>query len=51
LTPEREKQLADSLAFISASTDDKFRVIAVGIEEDRDKLPDISRCRLYIDSA
>lgn len=37
LTPEREKQLADSFAFISASTDDMLRVMAVSIEEDFDK--------------
>jgi len=37
LTPEREKQLADNLAFISASTDDMLRVMAVAVEEDLDK--------------
>ena len=37
LAPEREKQLADSFAFISALTDDMLRVMAVSIEEDFDK--------------
>lgn len=37
LTTEREKQLADSFAFISASTDDMLRVMAVCIEEDPDQ--------------
>ena len=36
LTPEREKQLAESFAFISASTDDMLRVMAVCVEEDLD---------------
>jgi len=38
LTPERERQLADSFAFISASTDDMLRVMAVCVEEDPDKM-------------
>ena len=33
----RERQLVDSFAFISASTDDMLRVMAVCIEEDPDK--------------
>lgn len=37
LTSEREKQLVDNLTFISASTDDMLRVIAVAVEEDLDK--------------
>ena len=37
LTVERERQLADSFAFISASTDDMLRVMAVCIEEDPDQ--------------
>ncbi len=37
LTPEREQQLADSFAFISASTDNMLRVLAVAVEEDFDK--------------
>ena len=37
LTLERERQLADSFAFISASTDDMHRVMAVSIEEDADR--------------
>lgn len=37
LTLERERQLAESFAFISASTDDMLRVMAVGIEEDPDQ--------------
>lgn len=37
LSPDREKQLVDSLAFISASTDNMLRVMAVCIEEDSDK--------------
>lgn len=37
LTLERERQLADSFAFISASTDDMLRVMAVSIEEDADR--------------
>ncbi len=36
LTLERERQLADSFAFISASTDNMLRVMAVSIEEDTD---------------
>ena len=35
---DREKQLVDSFAFISASTDDMLRVMAVSIEEDPDKI-------------
>ena len=34
---ERERQLVDSFAFISASTDNMRRVTAVAIEEDHDK--------------
>ena len=34
---DRERQLVDSFAFISASTDDMLRVMAVCIEEDPDK--------------
>ena len=34
---DRERQLVDSFAFISASTDDMLRVMAVCIEEDSDK--------------
>ncbi len=34
---ERERQLVDSFAFISATTDDPLRVMAVCIEEDSDK--------------
>lgn len=37
LTPDRERQLVDSFAFISASTDNMLRVMAVCIEEDPDK--------------
>lgn len=37
LTLERERQLADSSAFISASTDNMLRVMAVSIEEDADE--------------
>ena len=37
LPPDRERQLIDSFAFISASTDDMLRVMAVSIEEDPDK--------------
>ena len=33
----REKQLADDLAFLSATTDDMLKVMAVGVEEDSDK--------------
>ncbi|KAL8917940.1 MAG: hypothetical protein Q9172_005631 [Xanthocarpia lactea] len=35
---DRERQLVDSFAFISASTDDMLRVMAVSIEEDPDKI-------------
>ena len=35
---DRERQLVDSFAFISASTDDSFPVTAVCIEEDPDKM-------------
>lgn len=38
LTPEPERQLADSFAFISASTDDMLMVMAVCVEEDPDKM-------------
>ena len=38
LSSERERQLADSFAFISASTDDMLRVMAVCVEEDPDKM-------------
>ena len=34
LSIAREKQLGDDLAFLSATTDDMSRVMAVGIEED-----------------
>ncbi len=37
LTLERERQLADSFAFISASTDNMLRVMAVSIEKDADE--------------
>ena len=37
LTLERERQLADSFAFISASTDNMLRVMVVSIEEDTDR--------------
>lgn len=37
LPRDRERQLVDSFAFISASTDDMSRVMAVCIEEDPDK--------------
>ena len=37
LSLERERQLADSFAFIAASTDDMLRVKAVCVEEDSDK--------------
>lgn len=37
LTTEREKRLADSFAFISASTNDMFRVMAICIEENPDQ--------------
>jgi len=37
LTPARERQLVDNLAFISASTDDMLRVMAVCIEERSDQ--------------
>lgn len=37
LTLERERQLADSFAFISASTDNMLCVMAVSIEEDADR--------------
>ncbi|KAL8766740.1 MAG: hypothetical protein Q9209_006562 [Squamulea sp. 1 TL-2023] len=37
LSLAREKQLVDSFSFISASTDDMLRVMAVCIEEDADK--------------
>ena len=37
LSWDRERQLVDSFAFISASTDDMLRVMAVCIEEDPDK--------------
>ena len=37
LSWDRERQLVDSFAFISASTDDVSRVMAVCIEEDPDK--------------
>ena len=37
LSPDRERQLVDSFAFISASTDNMLRVMAVCIEEDPDK--------------
>ena len=36
LTPERERQVADSFAFISASTDNMRRVMAVAVEEEAD---------------
>ena len=35
---DRKKQLVESFAFISASTDDMLRVMAVSIEEDPDKI-------------
>ena len=38
LPRDRERQLVDSFAFISASTDDSLRVTAVCIEEDPDKM-------------
>ena len=34
----REMQLADDLAFLSATTDNMYEVKAVGIEEDLDKM-------------
>ena len=34
---DRERQLVDSVAFLSASTDNMLEVMAVGIEEDLDK--------------
>ncbi len=37
LTPERERQLVDNFAFISASTDDILRVMAVCVEESSDQ--------------
>lgn len=37
LPRDRERQLTDSFAFISATTDDMLRVMAVSIEEDADK--------------
>lgn len=37
LSRDRERQLTDSFAFISATTDDMLRVMAVGIEEDPDR--------------
>ena len=37
LTVERERQLADDFAFLSATTDDTLRVMAVGLEEDLDQ--------------
>lgn len=37
LTLERERQLADNFAFISASTDDMLRVMAVCVEESYDQ--------------
>lgn len=37
LPPERERQLAENFAFISASTDNMRRVMAVCVEEDSDK--------------
>lgn len=37
LSRDRERQLTDSFAFISATTDDMLRVMAVSIEEDPDK--------------
>lgn len=37
LSGDRERQLTDSFAFISATTDDMLRVMAVSIEEDPDK--------------
>ena len=37
LIPERERQLVDNFAFISASTDDMLRVIAVCVEESSDQ--------------
>ena len=37
LTLEREWQLAESFAFISGTTDDMLRVMAVSIEEDADR--------------
>ena len=36
LTLERERQLADSFAFISARTDNRLHVMAVSVEEDAD---------------
>lgn len=33
----REKQLAEDFAFISASTDDMHKVMAIGLEEDSDR--------------
>ena len=36
LSWDRERQLVDSFAFISATTDDPLRVMAVCIEEDSD---------------
>ena len=35
---DRERQLAESFAFLSATTDDKRRVMAVCIEEDANKI-------------
>ena len=37
LPPERERQLAENFAFISASTDNMRRVMAVCVEENLDK--------------
>ena len=37
LSQDRERQLVDNFAFISASSDDMLRVMAVCIEEDPDK--------------
>ena len=38
LSRDRERQLVDSFAFISASTNESLRVMAVCIEEDSDKM-------------
>ncbi|KAL8800743.1 MAG: hypothetical protein Q9182_004948 [Xanthomendoza sp. 2 TL-2023] len=38
LSLDRERQLVDSFAFISASTDNMLRVMAICIEEDPDKI-------------
>lgn len=38
LPRDRERQLVDSFAFLSATTDDPLRVMAVCIEEDPDKI-------------